>query len=198
MKVQIQNVQQIYKGFIQLDEATLQFEKFNGTMSRAVRRINVYRGDAVAVLLFDSLRSCCYFVRQFRYPVFTVEPQNAWPLEVVAGSVESNDGLLVTAIREVEEEAGFRITGDQLVAIGRCYPSPGGTSERIFLYAVDVANATRVNDGGGLTAAEEDIQVIELSESQVHRRFINNEFCDAKTLLCLHWYFSRQPNRSEV
>ncbi|MBN1543638.1 NUDIX hydrolase [candidate division KSB1 bacterium] len=196
MKVKIHDQQRIFEGFINLDKATLQFEKFNGRMSRIVKRLNVYRGDAVAILLFDSKQRSFYFVRQFRYPIYTAEPENAWTLEVVAGSVEGTDQPIPTALREVEEEAGFRIDADRLKPIGRCYPSPGGTSERIFLYAADVAGINRTTDGGGLAAEEEDIQVVKMSEQAVRQAFISGEFRDAKTLLTLHWYFG-QAKRSE-
>ncbi len=187
MKVVIKENKRIYNGFINLDRAVVQFEKFDGSLSRPVSRLNVYRGDAVAILLYHSAAKRVYFVRQFRYPIFTVEPDNAWPLEVVAGSVEGQDNPTQTAIREVEEEAGFQIREDQLVTIGRCYPSPGGTSERIILYAADVADSPRHSHGGGLSEEEEDIQVVELSFQETLDRLKTLEFKDAKTLLTLYW-----------
>jgi hypothetical protein len=138
-EVQIQNVQQIYKGFIQLDEATLQFEKFNGTMTELC-------GASMSIAVMPW--RFCYLIRfaavvilsAVPLSVFTVEPQNAWPFEVVAGSVESNDGLLETAIREVEEEADFAspainwwLSADATQApryIGTHFPLCGRRSER--------------------------------------------------------------------
>lgn len=187
MRVNIIEKTILFDGFFKLEKAVLQFEQFDGTMSEKVSRLNVYRGDAVAVLLYDSKREKIILVRQFRYPIYTVEPENAWLLEVVAGSIEHSNTPVETAVREVEEEAGYKLVPSQLVSLGKCYPSPGGTSERIYLFAADVAGIDQANDGGGLDDEHEDIQIVELNYSQVFRMIDAGEICDAKSLLTLQW-----------
>jgi nudix-type nucleoside diphosphatase (YffH/AdpP family) len=191
MKVEILHENQLFKGFFNLFKTTLRFEKFNGDMSEPVVRVNVYRGDAVAVLVYDSKKRQCILVRQFRYPIYTVEPENAWTLEAVAGSIEHGASVLETAVREIEEEVGYRVEEKQLVYAGRCYPSPGGTSERIYLYAVDVAGIDPANSGGGLEHEAEDIQVVKMSFQEFFARIDKGEICDAKTLLLANWLRAR-------
>jgi len=187
MKVEIIKRETIFKGFFTLEKAALRFEKFDNTLSEQVFRLNVYRGDAVSIVLYNSNKKTLTFVKQFRYPIYTVEPENAWTLEVVAGSIENNTPV-ETAIKEVEEEVGYRLEPQQLEYIGKCYPSPGGTSERIYMYIADIANCTRINSGGGLDHEAEDIKVIELSYEETFNKIKNFEICDAKTLISLSWF----------
>jgi ADP-ribose pyrophosphatase len=199
MKVTVEKSKQIYKGFFTLEKATVRFEKFAGTMSEPVSRLNVYRGDAVAVLLYDSGKKTCYFVKQFRYPIHTVEPENSWTIEVVAGSVGKNDNPTSTAINEVEEEVGFEIKAEQLKSIGRCYPSPGGTSERIYLFASDIAGTHKPSAGGGVASEHEDIEVIQLTYDQTIEHLEQFKINDAKTLLTLYWFKENiyQPKKKQ-
>jgi len=192
MKVEILKKDTVFKGFLTLQRAKLRFEKFNGEMSHVVTRLNVYRGDAVAILVYNSKRKTFVMVRQFRYPIYTVEPENGWTLEVVAGSVEGNAGVVETAVREIEEEVGYQVKARDLEYIGKCYPSPGGTSERIFLYAVDVSDAERVNGGGGLEDEAEDIRVEEMSYEKAFDLIDREELCDSKSLLTLNWFRYRK------
>ena len=188
MKVEILEENQLFKGFFNLYQTKLQFEQFNGQMSEPVYRLNVYRGDAVAILAFHSKMHKVALVRQFRYPVYTVEPENAWTLEVVAGSVEGNADIAQTAVRELEEEIGYRVAANDLQYIGKCYPSPGGTSERIYLYAVDLANAQQIHKGGGNAHEAEDIEVVTIDYEQVCAMIDSGKICDAKSLILFNWF----------
>ena len=187
MRVDVIGVERLFEGFFNLDRASLRFEKFDGTMSDRVTRLNVYRGDATAVLLYDSKRKKVLLVRQFRYPVYTVDPENAWPLEVVAGSVENKTRPMETAVREVEEEAGYSVDKKKLRYVGMCYPSPGGTCERVYLYAVDISGQKKIFTGGGMESEHEDISLVELDYGEVFKKERSGEITDAKTLLLLHW-----------
>jgi nudix-type nucleoside diphosphatase (YffH/AdpP family) len=192
MKVEIISRESIFKGFFTLEKATVRFELFNNTMSPAVGRLNVYRGDAVSVLLYNSQKQTLVFVRQFRYPVYTAEPDNAWTIECVAGAIEEGLADWETAIQEVQEETGYRLNETQLEYIGKCYPSPGGTSERIYLFAADIADSERRTRGGGRSHDDaEDIRMEEYSFTETFRMVESLEICDAKTLLSLTWFKNR-------
>ncbi len=196
MKADIQKRQKIYDGFFTFEEATVSFEQFNGEMSKSVSRLHVYRGDAAAVLLYNSQKETLFFVRQFRYPLYTFDPNIAWPLEIVAGSIEKGHSETDTAVREVEEEVGFSISENDLQFISKCWPSPGGTSEQIYCYAADIATAKRIHDGGGLEHEVEDIQVVELTYKEAFKKINAGEICDAKTLICLQWLQNRILTKS--
>ena len=187
MKVEIIHNDLMIDGFIQIDRAKLRFELFDGAMSEIVTRWNVSRGDAVGVLLYDTVCRTVLLVRQFRYPVYTVEPENAWLWEIVAGSVDPGSTPLQTAIKEVAEEAGYEVDEHDLQYICNYFVSPGGSSQRMYLYAVDLANRPKNLQGGGVRYEAEDIQVIELSYEQAYVGLAEGKIRDGKSIMALTW-----------
>lgn len=187
MKVDIHQQEVLFKGFFTLHRAEVSFEKFDGHMTGPVMRLAIERGDAVAVLTYDSVRKKIVFVRQFRFPMYLVAADNAWILEAVAGTIDEDGHPELTAVREVEEEIGYVISREQLQYITTCSPSPGGLTERIHLYLADISQATRKNRGGGLEEEAEDIEVVEMDYDEAFRLVKKGEISDAKTLICLLW-----------
>jgi ADP-ribose pyrophosphatase len=121
-------------------------------------------------------------VEQFRYPVYrALKGQNGWLLELVAGVVEPGETPEEVVRREVMEEAGYTVTNIELLT--RVYPSPGGMSERMYIYYAEVAG--RENDGGGVAAEHEDIQVLELPVAKVYEMMEQGLIEDAKTMVGL-------------
>jgi len=88
-----------------------------------------------------------------------------------------------TAIRETEEESGYRITHPKLIST--FFSSPGGTSERIFLYYAEVRNADRVEKGGGID--DEDIKVVEMPVEELFDRLARGSIDDPKLLIGAYW-----------
>ncbi|MGH6671465.1 MAG: NUDIX domain-containing protein [Xanthobacteraceae bacterium] len=65
--------------------------------------------------------------------------QDGWIVEVMAGMIRPDDTPDDTAIRETEEETGYVIDSPKLIC--KFLSSPGGTSERIFLYFATVTDS---------------------------------------------------------
>ena len=180
MEVRILEESREYDGFFKIDKAVLQYEKFNGKMSEEITRLNFERGDSVAALLYDEDRDSIILVKQFRYPAY-LNDGPGWILEVVAGIMDKGRDAVSVARAELLEEAGYAV-GD-LELIGTFYVSPGGTSERIYLY---LAHAHRkIGSGGGLTDEHEDIQVVEIPLDDAMKMVETGEICDAKTIIGL-------------
>ena len=70
--------------------------------------------------------------------------------------------------------------------IGTFFSSPGGTSERIFLYFAEVVAADRTGEGGGI-AGEEDIAVVRLSSDELFRRLTSHQIQDPKLAIAAYW-----------
>lgn len=187
MKVNIKNISKEYKGFFTLEKAKLQFEKFDGTTSEEVVRENFYRGDSVAALVYDSKNKLVLLERQFRYPVYAVEPDAAWITELVAGSMASGEEPSETLLRELEEEVHLEVAKKKLNFISTFFVSPGGTSERIYLYAVDVKLDTMTFEQGGLDEEAEDIEIILLPFDEAFAMLTDGAIKDAKTIIALQW-----------
>ncbi len=173
--------------------ATLRYRRFDGHMSEEITRINYERGDSVGVLLYDPDEEVVVLTRQFRYPVYaSIDPEiakeggakQAWLLEVMAGIIDPGHSAVEIASKELLEEAGYVVQGGYR-PIATIYPSPGGTSERIYLFLGLIAPKDQLNAGGGLAAEGEDIQVESLSFQESMMMIARGEISDAKTIIAL-------------
>jgi ADP-ribose pyrophosphatase len=183
-KVEVQQKKRVFDDFFKIDEAVVRFELFNGQMSPAVRRLNFERGDAAAVLIFNKETQKIRLVNQFRYP--TYEKSGGWLIEIVAGMLDKDETPAECIRREVIEETGYQL--DTLIPISTFYTTPGGSSERIFLYYAEVINSDRVSRGGGAETEHEDIQIVELSLPDLWKALDSGKIMDAKTLIALLWF----------
>lgn len=175
--------------------ATLRFRKFDGQLSEPVTRITFERGDSAGVLLYDPDDHVVVLVRQFRYPVYAGldrepaekrAPEQAWTLEIVAGTQEPERDVREVAHTELLEEAGYVLRGE-LHPITTIYPSPGGTSERIHLFLGEVDHRTRAGPGGGVASSGEDTQIVVLPVEDAMNMVSSGEIRDAKTIIALQY-----------
>lgn len=182
-RVIIHRRDRILDDFLKVDAAQLQFQHSDGSMSPVIRQLSLERGDAVGALLFDEARQLAIFARQFRFP--TLQKGPGWLVEIAAGMIEDNETPEEAVIREVREELGQ--DPQLLCPIGCFYLSPGGSSERVFLYVACIDATSRIGAGGGLVEEFEDIQQIELSLSEIWRMIDAGEIQDAKTVIACMW-----------
>ncbi len=185
MKVIVSNKNIEYRGFFTLEKSTLQFEKLDGSLSEHVIRENFYRGDSVSALVYDSKVRKILFVRQFRYPVYTVEPENSWILELVAGSCNRGEDPAETMARELSEEVHIESNKKDIVLVSAFFVSPDGTSEKIYLYSVETDLSGYNKNSGGLDEENEDIEIILLSFDEAFSLLETQKFYDAKTIIAL-------------
>ena len=114
-----------------MNEYRFKHRLFKGGWSAEVKREVFERGHAGFLLAYDPKRDEVVLIEQIRIPAYETS-QTPWLLEVIAGMVEEGESPEEVVRREATEEAG--------ITIGRCKPivsylsSPGGTSERIFVF----------------------------------------------------------------
>jgi ADP-ribose pyrophosphatase len=78
-------------------------------------------------------------VRQYRYAA------GDWLLEVPAGKLDAGEAAETCALRELEEETGYR--AGKLTPLGWIWTTPGFTDERIWLYlATELSPSTLAHD----------------------------------------------------
>jgi nudix-type nucleoside diphosphatase (YffH/AdpP family) len=183
-RVEILEQSREHDGYFKIDRVRLRFERFDGRLSEPVTRQVVERGDSVCVLPFDPASNSVLLIQQFRYPAY-VRGGPGWLWEIVAGMQDKGRDRVTVAHAELLEEAGYQI--GKLAPIAQFYPSPGGLSERMYLYLGYISAADRVTAGGGLPSENEDIRVALFALPEALSMMDSGEICDAKTIVALQW-----------
>ncbi|MEH7119163.1 NUDIX hydrolase [Neobacillus vireti] len=103
-------------------------------------------------------------LKQYRHAI------HSWQWELPAGMIDSADDLAIeVAKRELEEETGH--VAEHWLELGSFYPSPGSTTEEIFLFAA-----------AGLTPTEqrlensETLELHELTMEELKDLVVQGEF----------------------
>jgi len=188
-KVVIQRERRLFDDFFKIDELIVSHEQLDGTMSADQRRLVFERGDAVAVLLLNLDTRAVVLVEQFKVPSLVARRRDdpatsdGWVLETIAGMIDANETPLAAVVRETMEETGYRITDPQ--PIGKFFSSPGGTSERIFLYFAEVHDSDKTGTGGGID--DEDIRVVNMAVEELFGRLAKGTIEDPKLLVAAYW-----------
>jgi nudix-type nucleoside diphosphatase (YffH/AdpP family) len=182
-KVEVINRRRLLDDFFKVDEVQLRFERYDGSMSEEVRRLNFERGDSVAALLVDAKARTVYLVEQFMYP--TLAKAGGWLDTVAAGMIEEGETPEEAIRREILEETGF--AAERIEPIATFFVSPGGSSERIFLFCARISDGARVAAGGGVASEHEDIKIVAFGLDDFLARIATGGFADAKTIVAGYW-----------
>jgi nudix-type nucleoside diphosphatase (YffH/AdpP family) len=182
-KVIIDNKTRIFDDFFKIEEAYLSYQKFDGTMSDAVRRLNFERGDSVAAVVLNVDTQQLILISQFRYPTYEKGP--GWTNEIVAGMLTPGEEPEAEIKREILEEIGYQT--NNLTYISTFYASPGGSSERFILYYTDITNQDKTESGGGIIEEGEDVEIVEIPLTEALIQMSNGQIVDAKTIIGLLW-----------
>jgi len=178
-----------YDGFLRIEHLQLRHRLFSGVWSEVFTRELQLKDPAVGVLLFDPDRDALLLVRQFRVGMFSDTLRHGdevlgWPLEIVAGMVDSSEEFEEVALRESKEESNCVPT--DLIKICEYYNSPGGSNEKIILFCgrIDSRNAGGVY---GLIEEHEDIEVQVRSYANAMDLLERGEINNAMTIIALQW-----------
>ncbi len=144
-------------------------------------RFCVKREDASAVLIVNTDSNKVVLTKQFRYAIASKVKKEI--LEIVAGKVDDGEEPLMTAIRETEEETGYKIKPGQIQFLLSCFASPGYSTERFHLYYATVENADKISRGGGLESENEYIEVVEMDMAEFKNLVKEKKIEDAKTYI---------------
>lgn len=141
---------------VTLDEVTLP----NGDV-KSFSYLDFAKGVCILPITNDGEVIC---LKQYRHAT------KSWQWELPAGMIDSADlPPIETAKKELEEETGY--TAEHWLDLGSFYPSPGSTTEEIYLFAA-----------AGLTASEqklensEQIELHTLSMQELKTLVQNGEF----------------------
>lgn len=175
--------EKLYHGFFQLNRYTFRNELFAGGWSDSFQREIFERGHAAAALLLDPDKEVLVLVEQFRPGAVETE-ESPWLIEPVAGIIEAGESPADVVTRESVEEAGCQVK--RLHKICEYLVSPGGTTERIWLFLAEV-DSDGISDLGGLDHENEDIRIHKMPVNLVFEMLENGQLNNAMTLIAVQW-----------
>lgn len=137
-----------------------------------VREIVRHPGS-VSILPVEGDR--VYLLKQYRYPI------DDWIWEIPAGTLEEGESPEECAIRELEEETGFK--AGRLERMFEAYLIPGYGTEKMTFFL-----ASELERGEMHPEPSERIEVHGMKLDEALTKVRNNEIVDAKTIAALLWY----------
>jgi ADP-ribose pyrophosphatase len=198
-RIAMRSKTRVFDGFFKIDEVRLSHQRYDGTMSSERTFLVFERGDAVACLLFDREKWEVILVEQLKVPTIDKSPSRGYFLETMAGMIRPGETPAQTVVRETLEETGYRIKDPEHIAT--FFSSPGGSSERIFLYYAVVTDADRVTTGGGNVQEGEDILTVRMPAEALFERLRRAELEDPKLVIAAYHLRDRlkiEPPKSVI
>jgi GDP-mannose pyrophosphatase NudK len=177
------NEQILHKGWRTLKLISFELLRQNGEWKPGSKEV-YETGDAAAVLLYHKERRTVILTQQFRLATYLNGNSEGLLLEACAGKLDG-DTPEQCAIRETEEETGYRISHVQKVA--EVYVGPGAITELVHCFIAPYTEEMKVSAGGGLEAEGEDIRVQEYSFDEACAMAANGRIRDAKTVILLQY-----------
>ncbi|RLE76851.1 MAG: ADP-ribose pyrophosphatase [Thermoprotei archaeon] len=129
-----------------------------------------------AVVILPLRGDKIVMIKQYRYPV------KETIYELPAGTIEPGEKPEECALRELEEETGFR--AEKLSYLGCFYASPGYSSELLHAFTAENLHFEKQN-----LDIDEKIMVAEFSKEEVLDMINRGIIKDSKTLSALFLYF---------
>lgn len=186
--VKVYSKKRVFKNCFAMDDYELSYKTYSGKESRRLLR-EIFERDqeAVAVLPYDRETGEILLIEQFR-PGALRDPKTPWLVEIVAGMIDEGESPLQAAVRELREEARLEVTPEQLHLVTAEYSSPGGTSERIFIYTAGVSLA-HISSHGGLESESEDIRIFKVkAEDAFAQCRAGGRICNGTALIALQHF----------
>lgn len=141
----------------------------------------VLHSSAVAILPVNE-KGEILLVKQYRHAV------DEEILEIPAGLVERGENPRDAAMRELQEEIGYK--PDHLEEIAQFYSSPGFCTERIIVYyAWDLMHSKLPEDD------DEFIKVKAFAPEELDKLVAARQIKDGKTLMAYFWYIARRQRQ---
>ena len=183
--VQVAALRRPYTFFFGVEEADVQFRRFDGSYSPTVTRAGFIMGDAVTVLPYDPVRDAVMLVEQFRYGPYARGDRNPWSLEPIAGRIDPLETPEAAARRESVEEA--RLSMGAMHVAGRYYVSPGAVTEYLVSY-IGIADLPDTAEGvNGLEIEAEDIRAHVISFDRLMAMVDSGEAENGPLLISAQW-----------
>ena len=162
----------IYSGrIVQLDDYSVTIE------GRKVRREIIDHPGAAAILAFDE-KGRVILVRQHRFP-------HGYILEIPAGTLEKGESPKCCALREIQEETGYKAKG--MTRLITYYPSVGYNTEAIHCFVASGLTPVKMK-----LDTDEFITVKKMDLSRLIKMIKSDKIIDSKTICAVMVYAAKK------
>lgn len=172
MEEKTMKCERVYEGRIinvRVDTVELPDKKYS-------KREIVEHPGAVGIVPITSNKEIV-LVKQFRKPVEGVL------LEIPAGKIESEEEPAICAVRELEEETGFKT--DNIQHLLKFYTTPGFSNEIIYIYIAEDLKEGTIN-----LDEDENIETVKIPIEDALKKIRSGEIEDAKTIVGILSYLN--------
>ncbi|ASM35518.1 NUDIX domain-containing protein [Campylobacter sputorum subsp. bubulus] len=149
--------------------------------------------DSVSVLLYHKSKNAFLLVKQFRPPLWHYQMKNGiksdepgFSYELCSGIMDKGIDAKQTAIEEVEEETGFRVSNLQHIIT--TYASFGVSSNKQSLFFAFIDDDMKVSNGGGID--DESIELVYIEKNKAMSFAYDESKAKAASLIfAFMWFF---------
>ena len=127
------NVQLLSDNWYTLNKITFDYLNDKGVWETQHRE-SYDRGNGAAILLYNTSKKTVILTKQFRMPTYANGNDDGMMIEVCAGVLDG-DAPEKCAIKEAEEESGYKIT--RIKKVMETYMSPGAVTEILHLFIAE-------------------------------------------------------------
>lgn len=182
-RVKIQKIELLSDNWYHLRKIVFDYQKKNGTWERQEREA-YDRGNGAAILLYNKEQKTVILTRQFRMPTYVNGNDDGMMIEACAGILEQENPE-DSIRRETEEETGYLIS--KVEKTFEIYMSPGSVTEILYLFVAEYTKEMKINEGGGVAAEQEEIEVLEIGFQEVLEMVKSGAIKDAKTIMLIQY-----------
>ena len=137
----------------------------------------------MAVLPYDPKLNAVLLIEQIRIGALS-DTKSPWLLEVIAGMTDGNLDYEAVVRKEAKEESGIELNHIEFML--SYLSSPGGTSERIYLYYAET-DLSKLEACLVCLMREKILKFISSPLTQAFELLDNGEVDNAATVICLQW-----------
>lgn len=142
--------------------------------NEGIREVAVHPGGAVVVPVKNDGR--IVMVKQFRYPM------QKRLIELPAGKLNKGEDPFVCAVRELEEETGYK--PDSVTKLGAICTTPGFCTEILHIYLAKNLIPGNHNREEG----EYGMEILEFTLDEIEEKIRTGEIMDSKTICGIYMY----------
>lgn len=179
----------LYQGIHRLESVKYTHSLHSGDTTGSIDAELFVRGDVVGLLPYDPDTDQVALIEQFRIGAINNVP-DPWLMQVIAGTIDTDETPEQVVIREAKEEAGIDLVEVELIS--RYFSNPGvSTDEAYVFYAeTDLSQAGGLH---GLVEEDEDILVKRMSADDAIALLDGGKIRNALSIIALQWFkLSRQ------